>query len=175
MPPIDPLTALRALLTNQPPSLSVTAHSLAERFVGTTEVPGKVANPAILAMLRLDATWPGGDEVPWCSAFVNYICWLLRLPRSKSLRARSWLDVGEPVDWEYAKKGFDVVVLARGGGNQPGPDVIDAPGHVGFFAGDEHIEDRDEDIYILGGNQNNGVNVSVYPVGRLLGIRRLYG
>ena len=140
---------------------------LAERFVGIKEVGGSVDNPQIMAMLRLDNKWPEGDEVPWCSAFVNYICWLLRLPRSASLRARSWLTVGVPVSKADAKIG-DIVILTRGKGDQPGPDVIEAPGHVGFFAGlsGQFIE-------VLGGNQSDTVKVSLYPQSRLLGIRRI--
>ena len=141
---------------------------LAQRFVGLKEVGGSVDNPQIMAMLKLDNGWPESDEVPWCSAFVNYICWLLRLPRSKSLRARSWLMVGVGVHLDSAKVG-DVVVLKRGKGDQPGPEVIEAPGHVGFYAGrfDGFIE-------VLGGNQSDTVKVSRYPSKSLLGVRRIY-
>jgi len=121
-----------------------------------------------MAMLKLDNSWPQNDEVPWCSAFVNYICWLLRLPRSKDLRARSWLEVGTPVTLEQATPGFDIVVLKRGSPPQPGPDVIDAPGHVGFFAGFDGAL-----IEVLGGNQANTVKVSRYDPQNLLSIRRL--
>jgi len=149
--------------------IEITAYELAQRFVGMTEVAGKVSNPQILAMLQLDLSWPEQDEVAWCSAFVNYIAWLLRLPRSKSLLARSWLQVGVPIDPVEAEPGFDVVILKRGGENQPGPDVINAPGHVGFFAG------GDKDIVlILGGNQSDSVNISRFFVQNILGIRRLF-
>lgn len=147
----------------------LTAYDLATRFVGVREVNGQVHNPQILAMLRLDAQWPEGDEVPWCSAFVNYVAWLLRLPRSKSLMARSWLRVGAPVDYHEARRGYDVVVLARGDGNQPGPEVLEAPGHVGFWAGREAGK-----VILLGGNQGDAVGLAHYDHGRVLGIRRLY-
>jgi len=143
------------------------AFDLAERFVGTEEVGGQVDNPMILSMLKLDNTWPQNDEVPWCSAFTNYICWLARLPRSKDLRARSWLTIGKGITLDEAAVG-DIIVLQRGGGDQPGPDVLDAPGHVGFYAG------RFGDfIEILGGNQGDQVKISRYPKTRLLGVRRL--
>lgn len=146
----------------------ITAYKLAERFIGTKEMQGSVDNPMVMSMLKLDADWPENDEVPWCSAFVNYVCWLLRLPRSKSLRARSWLEVGEPVGPDQACVGFDVVVLKRGPDPQPGPDVIQAPGHVGFYVGHgEHY------VEVLGGNQSNTVKVSKYPVNDILGVRRL--
>lgn len=148
--------------------MNITAFELAQRFVGIEEVPGSVANPAILAMLRLDDKWPEDDSVPWCSAFVNYIAWLLRLPRSKSLRARSWLLVGVPILVEHAQRGFDVVVFQRGEGKQPGPSVIEAPGHVGFYAGYEGGR-----IMVLGGNQGDAVSMRSFSGHDVLGARRL--
>lgn len=148
--------------------MNVTALSIARKFLGTSEVDGQVSNPQILAMLQLDARWPQGDEVAWCSAFVNYVTWLLDVPRSKSLSARSWLKVGTPVALEDAVPGFDVVILKRGGGNQPGPEVLDAQGHVGFFAGREPGSVR-----ILGGNQGDAVSEEAFPASRVLGVRRL--
>lgn len=143
------------------------AFDIAQRFTGIQEVGGSVDNPQILAMLKLDNDWPEGDEVPWCSAFVNYIAWLLRLPRSKNLRARSWLTVGRGVSMDEVEVG-DIIILKRGSGVQPGPEVIEAPGHVGFYAG------RTGDlIEVLGGNQSDTVKISRYPVKKLLGIRRL--
>ena len=124
--------------------IEFTAFEMAQRFIGTHEVQGKVANPQILSMLRLDHSWPDDDKVPWCSGFMNYICWLLRLPRSKSLLARSWLNVGRVIEpdareheicGEEPEVGFDIVILKRGSGDQPGPENTTAPGHVGFFAG----------------------------------------
>lgn len=148
--------------------MMTTAFDLAQRFINIPEAPGSATNPQILAMLKLDKTWPEGDEVPWCSAFVNYVAWLLRLPRSKDLRARSWLKLGYAVDSQNAEPGFDVVILNRGKAPQPDANVTAAPGHVGFYAGQEP-----DSIYLLGGNQQNTVNVSSYNKARILGIRRL--
>ena len=150
--------------------LNTTAFDIAERFSGIREVGGNVDNPQIMAMLKLDNSWPTADEVPWCSAFVNYVCWLLRLPRSKDLRARSWLTIGRGIDLDHAVPGYDIVILKRGSGEQPGPEVIDAPGHVGFYAGRS-----DGLIEVLGGNQSDTVKISRYPSGKLLGVRRLIG
>jgi uncharacterized protein (TIGR02594 family) len=148
--------------------MNITAFDIAQRFSGIQEVGGSVDNPQIISMLRLDNDWPENDEVPWCSAFANYVCWLLRLPRSKSLRARSWLTIGKGIHIDDAVAGFDVVVLKRGKGEQPGPEVLKAPGHVGFYAGrfGSFIE-------VLGGNQSDTVKISRYPVKSLLGVRRL--
>ncbi|MEE8579365.1 MAG: TIGR02594 family protein [Hyphomicrobium sp.] len=149
--------------------MQINAYQIAQRFAGMAEVSGKTANPQIMAMLSLDAKWPEDDSVPWCSAFVNYVAWLLRLPRSKSLRARSWLETGVPVPLSYAEPGFDVVILKRGKGDQPGPEVIKAPGHVGFFAGIDGGQ-----VLLLGGNQSDQVSIGSYLGERVLGVRRLY-
>lgn len=146
--------------------MHITAYQLAERFSGIKELAGSVDNPQIMAMLKLDNAWPQNDEVPWCSAFVNYIAWLLRLPRSKDLRARSWLEVGTPIDLGVASPGFDIVILRRG--TNDGPEVINAPGHVGFYAGND-----DEWVEVLGGNQSNTVKVSRYKMSDLLSVRSL--
>ncbi len=151
--------------------MDVTAFSLAQRFIGVKEMDGSMDNAQLMAMLTLDNNWPEHDEVPWCSAFVNYICHLLRLPRSKSLLARSWLEVGFAIDDDEAAPYYDVVILQRGSGIQPGPEDATAPGHVGFFAGWSHDANL---IEMLGGNQNDSVKVSRYPVERILGIRRLW-
>lgn len=148
--------------------MDITLYQIAERFIGTIEVQGKAANPQIMAMLKLDANWPKDDAVPWCSAAMNYWAWLLRLPRSKDLRARSWLLIGESVSILQARRGFDVVILSRGSGYSPGPDVIDAPGHVGLYSGQD-----DEKVYLLGGNQGDKVCVAGFSKERLLGVRRL--
>ncbi len=150
--------------------MDITLYWLAQRYVGTKEIMGVVDNPIIMAMLKLDGDWPQHDEVPWCGAAMNWWAWHLRLPRSKDWRARSWLRVGTVISLAEARVGFDVVILKRGTGDQPGPEVIDAPGHVALFSGLD-----DPRIWTLGGNQSDMVKVSSYPVDRLLGVRRLYG
>lgn len=150
--------------------MNITAFDIAQVFIGEKEIGGGMDNPMILAMLRTDNKWPENDEVPWCSAFVNYVCKLLRLPRSKSLLARSWLEVGMGVQLDDALCAFDVVILQRGSGDQPGPENTTAPGHVGFFAG---MSPDWELVEVLGGNQGDQVKISRYPADRILGIRRL--
>jgi len=156
----------------QPDGVSVTAYSLANTFQGLKEIPGEKNHPLIVWWLSLCGLDGHPDETPWCSAFVNGVCWLLRdwgIPRTNSARARSWLRVGIVVPIESATKGWDVVVLKRGQGPQPGPEVLDAPGHVGFYAG----RDDAGRILVLGGNQSNTVNIQPFSIADLLGIRRL--
>lgn len=153
--------------------IQTSCFDLAQRWVGVEEVEGQASSVHVMAMLHLDAKWPEGDHVPWCSAFANYVAWILRLPRSKSLAARSWLKVGRPIQLREAQPENDVVILKRGGKGQPGPEVLDAPGHVGFFAGLEG--ERGSRVLILGGNQSDAVSVASFPVADVIGVRRLVG
>lgn len=145
--------------------MNITAFDLAMRFVGLKEVAGPLSHPLILSMLQLDDAWPTDDDTPWCSGFCNYVCWLLRLPRSKSLAARSWLAVGRPVALEDARAGFDVVILRRS----------DNPlsGHVAFFAGLDILPGDAHVVQLLGGNQGNRVSVLPFHTELVVGVRRL--
>jgi len=150
--------------------MNIDAFSLAQRYVGAVmERKGSVHHPLIqwwLSLCGLGMDSP--DETPWCSAFLQGIAWELRLPRSKSAAARSWLNVGLPIPLSDARAGFDVVILQRGAGPQPGPEVLQAPGHVGLFAGLEAGR-----VLLLGGNQGDQVSIAGFPVDRVLGVRRL--
>lgn len=141
----------------------MTPFDLAQRFVGEiVELPGAAQHPFIqwchmLSGMGHDAA----DEVPWCSSFVNAIAWQLRLPRSKSAAARSWLTIGETVSGvNFSSVGYDIVVLKRG--------TSPTSGHVGFYAGS-----TGQSVSVLGGNQGNTVSVAHFQLADLLSIRRL--
>lgn len=153
----------------------MTLYDFTSRYIGVKEVAGNLDNPLIMAMLKLtpDGTWTGWpkhDEVPWCSGLINWGAWHLRLPRSKSLLARSWLNVGRPISLEEAQAKNDILIFKRGGGDQPGPEDLAAPGHVALFSGLEG-----DWILALGGNQGNAISIQGFPGERLLGVRRLLG
>jgi uncharacterized protein (TIGR02594 family) len=124
--------------------------------IGVREVLGGFSNPRIIEYLQTVHAY-GGDETPWCSAFVNWVMQKASYPATWKAYARSWLAYGERLD--QPRYGA-IVILWR-----------DSPeswmGHVGFFV------DRSGDraIKILGGNQNNAVNVAAYPRYRVLGYR----
>jgi len=140
--------------------MDVTAYSIAKNFIGMKEVPGMKDNPFIVWCLSTCGFPEMHDEVPWCSAFVNGIAFILGLSmRSNSAMARSWLLVGDSVELDSAGIGFDVCIFKRGTGWQ---------GHVGFFGGIE-----DNKIKLLGGNQKDSVSEELFETDRLLGIRRL--
>jgi uncharacterized protein (TIGR02594 family) len=150
--------------------MSAQLYKFAERFVGEVrELPGATHDPFIQFCFTKCGYGPETpDEIAWCSAFINGLAWLLRLPRSKSAAARSWLTVGTPVELDEARVG-DVVIIKRGAGVQPGPEVTSgAPGHVFLFASIEALE-----VLGLGGNQGNQVSIARFAVKDVLGVRRL--
>ncbi len=150
--------------------IKVNLLSIARRFIGTREVDGPGSNPLVLWMLQRYAPWVHDDAEAWCGATQGFLCWLLERPvPAKPLRARSWLTVGERVALEAAIPGWDIVILARGGGPQPGPDVLDAPGHVTVYAG----RGDGGSVRGVGGNQNNEWSEAEFPASRVLGVRRL--
>lgn len=139
-------------------------------FGDAHEIPGDQDNPLILAALQAVELWPQHDEVPWCSAMVHLVCKAMGLPRPHrlGLRARSWLTVGTPMPLKEAMPGWDVVVFKRGADPQPGTDVVDAPGHVGFF-----LAAVGSQVLVFGGNQHNSASHALFPVSDLLQVRRL--
>jgi uncharacterized protein (TIGR02594 family) len=138
----------------------MTPYQLAEKHIGLKEVPGQQDNPEILAMLKLDNNWPEHDEVPWCSAFVNWVCHKAGVERSRKLNARSWLDVGRSISIHEARPVSDIVILSRT--SNP------ASGHVGFYS-----KHDDKFVYLLGGNQGDAVSIAKFPLARVLGVRRM--
>lgn len=150
--------------------MTITAFWLAQRYIGIRELADKGHDHPLIqwwhSLCGFSLETP--DSVPWCSSFANGIAWELRLPRSKSAMARSWLRVGTPVQIVDASPENDVVILKRGSGEQPDATHLDAPGHVGFFAGWDG-----GNVLVLGGNQQDGVCIEAFDVSRILGIRRL--
>jgi uncharacterized protein (TIGR02594 family) len=155
--------------------VNVTLYSLAQRYIGIEEIPGEKDHP----LIRWWHSLCGGeapDEVPWCSAFVNGVAWELDLPRSQSKAARSWLAVGTPVALADAQAGYDVVIFSRGPDPQPGPEVLDAPGHVGLYTGRYWLDGGIPAIQVLGGNQGSvgTISVATFKAEHVLGVRRLH-
>lgn len=125
---------------------------IAKAELGVAEYRGG-ENQRILEYHRRTTLKATEDEVPWCSSFV---CWVLEQAGYRSTKdawARSYLGWGLHLD---APKLGAVVIFDRGAGK----------GHVGF------ISDFDsENIYVLGGNQDNKVSVKAYPRSKVLGYR----
>lgn len=133
------------------------------RYYKLKEIVGDENNPIIVKMFKeIGHAWIKNDETAWCAAFLNYVLKISGYPYTGKLNARSFLGYGENVDTCNAKVG-DIVVFWRVKKYSP-------YGHVGFY-----ISEDENYYYILGGNQNNEVNISPYPKSKLLSIRRYEG
>jgi uncharacterized protein (TIGR02594 family) len=137
-------------------------YDIAKNYLGVREIPGKDNHPKIIQWLRRLAAWVTSEETSWCSAFVDFCAIEAGFEATGSLAARSWLKVGDPIPLDQARKG-DVVILWR-------VSRTSWEGHVAFL---DHYNAKRGLLYLLGGNQNNAVNIIAYPVDRLLGVRRL--
>ena len=128
------------------------------RELGEYERPGATHNPRILAMFR-EVGHPNvhEDETAWCAAFAGACLERSGVLSTRSLRARSYLAWGQPLESSNGRLGA-VAVLSRG--------TNPALGHVGFLVGETA-----ERMVLLGGNQSNSVSVAAYDKSRLLGLR----
>jgi len=133
---------------------------------GVIEMVRDQHNPLIIEFGRSVSLSVGTDEIPWCSNFVNWCMQQAGIERTKSAMARSWLKWGQRLPLIYPAFGC-VVIIKRGGGNQPERDVINAKGHVGFFVD----QPTPSEIIILGGNQSNQVCERTYRIERVLDYR----
>jgi uncharacterized protein (TIGR02594 family) len=138
-------------------NLILAAYQIAEDEVGVHEVPGPGNNKRILEYHMSTVLRASEDSVPWCSAFVNWCVTRAGLLGTNSARARSWLSWGLPVSEPY--EGC-IVVMSRG--------TNPAQGHVGFW-----VAQNNRYVWVLGGNQKDAVNVSKYPIQRILGYRQV--
>lgn len=139
-----------------------------ELRAGVREIPGPEHNPRIVEYMRIaGAHWVTDDETAWCGGFAGFCIVQAGLkPPALSVRARAWLQWGTGLHPQHPAFGA-ITVLTSGPDPQPGPEVIDAPGHVSFFWGHGHPGS----ILVIGGNQGNAVTIAAYSVHRLLGYR----
>jgi uncharacterized protein (TIGR02594 family) len=124
---------------------------------GEKGVDGPAHNTRILTYFRAAGfKWVKDDETAWCAAFVNWCFWKYGLKIPGTLAARSFLKVGKET---LAPSLGDLVVFWRG--TKDGPF-----GHVAFY-----IKETKDSVFVLGGNQSNGVNITSFPKTQVLGYR----
>lgn len=129
---------------------------IASKLIGTREIVGNKHNHIILNWakeLGLDKVYTN-DEIPWCGLFIAYVVKQAGFtPVNNPLWARNWSTFGNKQT--IAMLG-DVLVLSR-----------DKGGHVGFYVGED-----DTCYHVLGGNQNNTVNITRILKTRCISINR---
>jgi len=133
---------------------------------GVREVPGPAHNPRILEYHQATTLKATTDEVPWCAAFVGWALSEAHVKPTGSAAARSYLTWGVGVSPVHPPLGA-VMVLKRGGASQPGPEVLDAQGHAGFFFG----HGQPGEFLLLSGNTGDALTLEKFSVHRLLGVR----
>lgn len=113
---------------------------------GTTEWPGEQHNPEVLKYFRECGfdTVIDDDRTSWCSVFMCWCALKAGLPHTNSMVARSWMQWGKRV---FEPKVGDIAVFRRG--NQSWQ------GHVGLY-----VRSTGSQVYVLGGNQSNTVNIA---------------
>ena len=131
---------------------------IAFSFYGLKEWTGEgESNPEVEEFFA-ELGYDYSDDTAWCSAFVNYIAKKAGVEYTGKLNARSWMKAGSETD---SPQPGDIVVFWR--------ESKDSwKGHVAIY-----INEMDDRVYALGGNQANMVNISSYPSYRVLGFRRL--
>ena len=132
----------------------------AMEFYGLKEIPGEKDNPIILDWFKdIGFGYIRNDETAWCGAFINWVALKCGCERSFKLDARSWLKIGkEVINPELGH----LVIFWRESRNS-------WKGHIGLYVG----KDENGNIFCLGGNQDNMLNIKLYNKEQLLGYREL--
>lgn len=132
---------------------------IALKEYGTWEWAGKDHNPQVLKYSKeIGLTWVKDDETAWCSIFVNWCLMKAGLPITGQVKARSFMKYGTST--KKPELG-DIVVFWR-------ENINGTLGHVAFY-----IRETKNTIYVLGGNQNQQVNISAYSKAQLLDYRKV--
>lgn len=128
------------------------------RLYGVKEIVGNQHNPTVLAWAEEIGGWVKdfykADEIPWCGLFIGIVAKRAGYPFSqKMLSAKAWLEWGHKANIPMLG---DVLVFSREGG-----------GHVALYVGEDNLT-----YHVLGGNQNNSVNITRIAKSRFVGARR---
>ena len=126
-----------------------------EYNLNTNEISGSEDNPNIVKYHQATTLKATDDETPWCSSFANYCIQECGLgyKGTQSAQAISWLDYGKSVMGRYGA----ITVFDNG----------DGTGHVTFFL----YADDEDNIYCIGGNQNNQIQISKYVLDNVADFR----
>jgi len=132
--------------------------------LGTKEYPGARSNPVVEKYLDYGQGSKNEDsgltdDVPWCAGFVCYILEIVGMGSTNSLMARSFEKWG--VSKMLAPLPGDIVTFWR-------KSKASGFGHVGIYLGHKDANH----VFVLGGNQRDEVNVTVYPITKMTDIRR---
>lgn len=125
--------------------------SIARSYLGLTEGPGALDNPAVLKLYAL-AGHPEvkHDDTAWCAAFVGAVLKQAGFHASGSLMAKSYTTWGRRLSGPI----YGCIGVKDRRGAPKGSPL----GHVFFVLGANQYE-----IIGIGGNQNDRVSIAAYP------------
>jgi len=133
----------------------------AKQFYGVRDIEGKENEPQVIMFFHETGnTKVNSDEAAWCSVFMGYCAKQKGYQYSKYMNARSWLNVGDSIG---QPEPGDIVIFWR-------EKKESWKGHVSIYLGKSASTNE---IYCLGGNQNDEVCIQTYPVENVLGFRRI--
>ena len=154
-PAARPVRRDRGAPPGEPPWMAI-----ARREICTREArAGQPPNARIVEYHQVTSLRATSDRTPWCAAFVSWVLEQAGIRSTRSARAKSYLDWGHALD---APRVGAIAVFHRGSG----APTARGPGHVGFL-----VEERENSVLLLGGNQGNHVNIRSYSRSRLMAYR----
>jgi uncharacterized protein (TIGR02594 family) len=131
--------------------------ALAIRDLGKREIKGSKHAEFILACARkVGLTWVRDDETPWCATWVSGKLEMSGISSTRSAWARSYHG-GWKAGQRLSAPAFGCVVVFERGPKS---------GHVGFVVA---IDRKLGVVWVLGGNQQDAVTISAFPISRVLG------
>jgi len=133
----------------------------ASKYYGVRDIVGPLHEQKVLEFFRTVGNYSvKEDEVSWCSVFIGSCAKNVGLQYTKLATARSWLNIGNVVT---DPRPGDIVVFWR-------DDPNSWKGHVSIYLGQNQ---ETNEVYALGGNQNDEVCILTYRLDTVLGYRRL--
>lgn len=134
--------------------LNIKIMMVAAEEIGVKETPGPRATGRVIDYFNATNLQDGidSDEVPWCSAFANWVVIQCGVLGTGKLNARSWEKWEQGRETKIPRMG-DIVVLKRRNSSWKG--------HVGFLSSPYTPGDT---IDMVGGNQGNRVCDRAYDV-----------
>ena len=135
-------------------------YEIALNQYGVKGIPGAQDNPVIEQYFKdIGAGFVTDDDTAWCACFMNWCLLKAGKPSSSLLNARQFLTYGMPTDTPQLG---DIVVLWR---ISPTSNY----GHVAFYVS----KNLDGTINLLGGNQDNQVEIKAFSTNQVLAYRRI--
>lgn len=136
---------------------------MAASQLGVKEIPGSGSNKTVEEYLDYGNSSSNkdsglSDAIPWCAGFVAWCLEKVGMGSTNSLMARSYESWG--ITSKKAPLPGDIVTFYRNG-------LSSGQGHVGFF-----LKEDSSYVWVLGGNQDDEVNVTRHSKSRMTDIRR---